>query len=213
MQDRVSPGKIQEVQDEAGPLPRMEHQLLVLDQHTAPGSYLVTLSVHRLHDVVPPPQALPGVVQLVAGDGDLPGDHRVDHGPPVPHHEDPLGVGEDVGQVPAPLQSQGVFVTENPGWFSMLGDGLQHEGADGGVDDLAVHPGLDQALRLLLVPQPVLPHGEHPGDDPALLPAPYISVTVQDGSHQGCPSTHSPALNMINTYSVCQPMRGQYLGV
>ena len=77
-----------------------------------PGSNLVALLVHVLDDVVPLAETLSRVVQLEAGDGDLPGDDGVDDGPAVPHHEDPLGVGEDVGHVVAPLESERILVAE-----------------------------------------------------------------------------------------------------
>ena len=61
---------------------------------------------------------------------------------------------------------------------------------------------LDQPLLLLLVPEPVLPHGQHPGDDPALLPAAHLTVTVQHGSHQSRASTLTVNLAGLNIRSI-----------
>ena len=74
-----------------------------------PGSNLVALLVHVLDDVVPLTETLSRVVQLEAGDGDLPGDDGVDDGPAVPHHEDPLGAGEESGEVVAVFQSKWIL--------------------------------------------------------------------------------------------------------
>ena len=63
--------QVEKVEDDAQPSPRMEHQLFVVDDHAAAWADLVALIVHRLDDGVPPLQALPWIVEVVAGNGDL----------------------------------------------------------------------------------------------------------------------------------------------
>ena len=142
-EDGAVPGQGEEAEDGADGGGRVEDEILVLDPQTPAVQSAVQCSlsppqfsllaahpgadlVHVGDDAVPALQAGPGVLVLVAGDGDvtteqnvnkhttplhplLPLDDGVDHGPAVPHDEDPLGAGEDPGEIFCVLQSQRVL--------------------------------------------------------------------------------------------------------
>ena len=76
------------------PALRVQHELLVVDGHAAPGTELQTLVVHGLHRLVPLLEARREAVEVEAGNGDLATDDGAHHGAPVTHHQQELGARE-----------------------------------------------------------------------------------------------------------------------
>lgn len=93
-------------------------------------------------------------------------------GPTVPHHEDEFGVGEEVYDVGAHLDGERVLVAQPGGRLAVLGDDLQGEGGDGGVQHRLGDAGLLEAHGLLLGLEPVEAHLQESGYHTRLLATP-----------------------------------------
>lgn len=98
-------------------------------------------------------------------------------GSPVSHHEDELGVGKEIYDVGAHLDGERILVAQPGGGLAVLGDDLQGEGGDGGIQHRLGDAGLFEAHGLLLGLEPVEAHLEEAGDHARFLPAPGTEAT------------------------------------
>lgn len=171
MQHGVVPVQVEKLEHLLHPLLGMEHELFVRHPETAGRTQLAALIVHRLHRPVPLLHALPVAGQVEARDGHLAGDDAVGGGAAVAHHEDELGVGEQVDDVRAHFDGQGVLVAETGRRLAVLGDYFEGEGRDGRVQDFFGDAGLFQSHGLLLGLEPVEAELEEARDHPSLLAA------------------------------------------